>query len=424
MAAGGSGGTQTGGDAGSTAGGAGTGGATTVVDASASGGAKVVDAGPDASRPGEPDAALCPAGFGDCNRRSDDGCETNLARHPNHCGICERDCLGAECHDGRCDPIQLSTDLAQGLAVDAGGIYWTTTDAVHSASRDGGDLRNISKPEQSAQGIVLAGGSAYWTVLGNAYFPDNFTNPGLVRVASITDVDGSTPRTLYSGFIQKPLFELASGIAVDDRNVYWEMDDRSGTGSAFYKAPLAGGPPRRVFPDGGYIARAAVQFLKAHAGHLFGAGGFVAALQGSPVGGYVVRMGTDDGSFQKVWQSDTIAGIDLDAYGDYVYFTGVDITQPEAGAPDAGSDSKFRLYRLPVNGTTAEELWTEGGLGLAVDASGIYASTQHSLRHFALAGGAPTVMVEGQTPRVIVTDDKAVYWANFDTPGGIWKMAK
>jgi hypothetical protein len=238
------------------------------------------------------------------------------------------------------------------------------------------------------------------------------------------DLDASGARTLYTGFVQQPLFELAGAITADEANVYWEVNDRSGTGSAFLKMPLGGGVAERVFPDTGYLLKSDVQFMRAAKGHLFGAGGFAEALQGNPVGGWLFRMGVDDGSYQKIWQSDRIAAIALDAYGDYIYVTGVALEGYDAGAPDASTPAPLRLLRVPMNGGAAEELWEGGGLGIAVDATGIYASTETSLQRFALAGGPATVLVTGQTPRIVVTDDKAVYWSNFDAPGGIWKVAK
>ena len=119
-----------------------------------------------------------------------------------------------------------------------------------------------------------------------------------------------------------------------------------------------------------------------------------------------------------------MAAITLDDFGDYIYVTAATEGDSDAGAPDSGVASQLRLFRVPMTGGPPEFLWDGGGLGLAVDDTGVYASTDTSLQRFDLAGGAPTVIVQGQSPRIVVTDDKAVYWSNFDAPGGLWKVAK
>src|SRR5205814_10608084 len=136
-------------------------------------------------------------------------------------------------------------------------------------------------------------------------------------------------------------------------------------------------------------------------GHLFGAGGFPEAFRGAPVGGWLFRIGVDGSSYEKIWKSDRLAAIDLDDYGDYIYVTAADLLgsdagPPEAGAPDASLPSPFRLFRVPMNGGPPEFLWDGGGIGIAVDDTGIYASSQTALQRFDLAGGAPTVLVAGQ----------------------------
>jgi len=44
----------------------------------------------------------CLDGFGDCDHKSENGCETTLATNPNHCGTCGRACSGP-CVQGKCE---------------------------------------------------------------------------------------------------------------------------------------------------------------------------------------------------------------------------------------------------------------------------------------------------------------------------------
>jgi hypothetical protein len=348
-----------------------------------------------------------------------------LRGHPNHCGTCARDCLGAECHGGLCDAIQLSTEKVTDIAVAGGSIYWMASNLLRASSRDGSHLRNISASGEIMNFMAVGGDDLYWTDIGNWVYPNNFNgNSGLVRVAPLSDLDGGGPRTLYTGFIQQPLFELAGAITTDDKNVYFEMDERSGSGSAFFKMPLGGGTAQRLFPETGYLLNTDVQFMRAAKGYLFGAGGFPEAFRGAPIGGWLFRMGVGGGSYEKIWKSDSLAAIALDDYGDYIYVTAADLGGADAGAPEAGAPSPFRLFRVPMNGGPPEFLWDGGGIGIAVDDTGIYASSQTDLQRFDLAGGAPTVLVAGQAARFIVTDDEAVYWSSLDGSGGLWKVAK
>jgi hypothetical protein len=45
----------------------------------------------------------CSEGFGDCNDRPEDGCETNVLESATDCGKCRHPCLeGQQCQTGRC----------------------------------------------------------------------------------------------------------------------------------------------------------------------------------------------------------------------------------------------------------------------------------------------------------------------------------
>ncbi|MBX3209481.1 MAG: hypothetical protein KF764_30890 [Labilithrix sp.] len=46
----------------------------------------------------------CSAGFGNCNQDAADGCESNLATDPLHCGACGKSCNGGACNAGVCAP--------------------------------------------------------------------------------------------------------------------------------------------------------------------------------------------------------------------------------------------------------------------------------------------------------------------------------
>lgn len=48
----------------------------------------------------------CQSGFKDCNRASEDGCETPVADDPRNCGQCERSCdAGGSCAEGSCSRL-------------------------------------------------------------------------------------------------------------------------------------------------------------------------------------------------------------------------------------------------------------------------------------------------------------------------------
>ncbi len=67
----------------------------------------------------------CKAHFGDCNKKPDDGCETDLDKDPQHCGRCDRVCTGTRCGDGLCEPKVLTTvQAAEHVAAAGGGLYF------------------------------------------------------------------------------------------------------------------------------------------------------------------------------------------------------------------------------------------------------------------------------------------------------------
>jgi len=168
----------------------------------------------------------CDVGFGDCNRRGEDGCEVDLLSDAKNCGSCGRDCLGSLCLDGRCEPVILATgqDEVNRIVVADGTIYWTIignnvyeTTAVTRMAVSGGEPEPIADKPGDTWGLAVDAANVYWTC-----------NGGGVTGPWQRDLEQSSePKLLSYG-------SAARGLAVNETAVFWAEQgegEEAGTGS-------------------------------------------------------------------------------------------------------------------------------------------------------------------------------------------------
>ncbi|WP_394823869.1 DUF5050 domain-containing protein [Pendulispora albinea] len=121
---------------------------------------RVDPSGPD----GEVDAPVARCDGGTCGQDACDGpcvidCREAMVTDPdNHCGSCERSCLGGKCEDGGCTPVEVSEgsyplDVLVDPASD-GYVYWAT-------GNNSGPSRILRRPKslQSPPETVFEGGT-------------------------------------------------------------------------------------------------------------------------------------------------------------------------------------------------------------------------------------------------------------------------
>lgn len=97
----------------------------------------------------------CPAGFGDCDRNSANGCEVDLRGSASHCGACGAACSpGASCASGVCvgptpPPVDASPPPVDAAALPEGGPLFDASSEV-GALRDGALPASDGAPRDAA----------------------------------------------------------------------------------------------------------------------------------------------------------------------------------------------------------------------------------------------------------------------------------
>ncbi len=116
----------------------------------------------------------CNAGWQSCNGIQADGCEINLKTDPSHCGACWHGCQGATCVDGKCQPIDVATsqDRPTGIALNDTSIFWATqgssgaTGTVRMRSKTGTSTVTIGSSLAAPQGVSANNTTVAWANAG------------------------------------------------------------------------------------------------------------------------------------------------------------------------------------------------------------------------------------------------------------------
>ncbi|MEM6294350.1 MAG: DUF5050 domain-containing protein [Myxococcota bacterium] len=135
----------------------------------------------------------CDLDFADCDGDPTNGCETDL-RLPTDCGVCGHDCLGGDCQEQECQPVDLAQSQGQplGLEVESGTVFWTNLvpGEVNAHSVDpGGPPTPIATGLEFPETVVADGSKVYWAELtGNRVGRANYdgSDPQLEWIANNT----------------------------------------------------------------------------------------------------------------------------------------------------------------------------------------------------------------------------------------------
>jgi len=110
---------------------------------------------------------VCNEGFADCDGMPDNGCEIDLTSATN-CGACGQDCLGGECEEMLCQPVDLALSQSQPLGLDVEGdtIFWTNVvggTVVSHSINPGGGVTVIATGLTSPETVVADVSKVYWS---------------------------------------------------------------------------------------------------------------------------------------------------------------------------------------------------------------------------------------------------------------------
>jgi hypothetical protein len=159
-------------------------------------------------------AGACDPGFVVC-----DGACVQLDADPANCGACGRDCRGQPCQASMCGAIALATgqESPHALAVDEGGVYWGTFEAVKLSGQVWQQRFDAVAPTSTPtdgvepRAIAVDGVYLYWIGVQKG-----MTTPNLERVCLTQS--GCDPASIVLG-------QEGEGLAVDETSIYWSAPE-------------------------------------------------------------------------------------------------------------------------------------------------------------------------------------------------------
>lgn len=292
---------------------------------------------------------------------------------PTHCGECGRECGGAACSKGICQPTVIASNQGSPteLAIDATHLYW-----VNNAS---GEV--MKAPKQGGAPVTLASGQSGPVGLAvddtHVYF-SNATGSQIMKVAK--DGAGLTP-----------LVENASArlLAIDADSVYWAVTQEG----VVKKVSKSGGVPVVVI-EGMFNPRA----VAVHADLL-----------------YVLA------SSQVRWVSTGPGGVDD---GFTFGLTTHDESHLVVDGTNLYLSAKEAVVQYPLTFGAGETLY-KGDLfptGIAVDGATAYLATQTQIVRVPVGGGPLFPLSAPSSPYDVEVDATRVYWT--DNKGQVLSVVK
>jgi hypothetical protein len=196
----------------------------------------------------------CSAGRAECDGDPETQCETELATDSKHCGLCGRDCVGATCVEGLCEPEPVTNgpifsftvagdtlyyatyaDMGMFRVPLTGGatpepfadpmtfvnlvqyhgdaVYWTSEMGVHATNILTGETVQLASDQSPGGRLAVGGDKVYW---GNL---DVMTN-----IASLHRAP-TTPGGTVDVVTELGNVDFVFDFAVSEEHVYWNDID-------------------------------------------------------------------------------------------------------------------------------------------------------------------------------------------------------
>ena len=322
----------------------------------------------------------CATGFDNCNGKSDDGCEAEIATDALHCGKCNHSCDGAGCTGEKCQPLVMAQGQSSPgeIAIDGTQIYWTNygSGTVMRVSKDGKTTVTVGDNQASAWGVAVFGNNVYWA---------NGASTGSAWKGS---ADGSSaPVSLYSST------GSMRGVAADADYLFIAHYQSN----QVVRVDLADTSKKASYP----AQKPNDLALDADAAYWSNEEGSLVKLSRTAVSGTMPQ--------ELLGGLSRPRGVAVDENNVYVVAAG------NVGASDGA------LYRVPKNGGAAVALASalRNPRELAIDKTHVYFTsygdgTVQRMSKDAIAGGTREVIATAQQfPIGIAVDDRYIFWINF-----------
>lgn len=337
-------------------------------------------------------AFTCEAGWKACGPDSE-GCNKNVDSDPKNCGACGRDCLGGTCSAGQCSVIPLATGQAtpNALAVDASNVYFVNggSGKLMRMGKDGSGLVDglAGATLTDPRALVTDGQRLVWS---------NY-NPNAALKLQRANANGSGIADVGDSF-----GTFAGQLAISGATIAWA--NQLGTNRVM-RAPASGGAAVVVATGAPAPSGVAVD-----ATHVYWGTGPNNVLYRQPLAAAApCAMGTNCPELGPIHATN----LALD--GTTLYFT-------QLGLGSVGKIAK-------AGGAVTAIATNQGSpQAIALDATHVYWSTSAGIRRAALTAATPCdgasceLVVDGASPTDMVLDDKAIYWA--EASGAVNKRAK
>jgi len=187
-------------------------------------------------------ALSCAGGYDDCD--SDPGCEAELATDDNNCGMCGEVCTGS-CSDSMCGPGVLAGNQNHParVTVDATNVYWVNLGTLPSFADSeikqlpiaGGPEVTLASNQSTVFALAVDATDVYWCTNGTS--ASGYADSTIMKVA----IGGGSPQVLATT-------QAAMELVVDGGVVYWTSAGTSPNyvDGAIYSIPVTGGSPTAV----------------------------------------------------------------------------------------------------------------------------------------------------------------------------------
>jgi hypothetical protein len=325
----------------------------------------------------------CNPGFGNCNANPSDGCETGLTDNALHCSACNTQCVfpnaTAACSNAQCVIGACAAGFGNCDGIVGNGCEVKVSSDANNCGVCGKTCAGFPCVNGQCQSPPLpvkladSGGGAFDIAVDATYVYWG-SSAGIQRIAK----SGGSPTVLSSG--------VANGIAIDSARAYW-----ADTGaSSIRSVPLGGGTATTLVSGLTYPWRVATNGV-----NVFFTDNSAASVSRVPaMGGAATALATGLGG---------AAGIAVDA--SYVYFT---------------TNTSGTVARVPIGGGAVTTLASGEStpIRVAIDATQVYFTTYTSagaVKKVPIAGGNVVTLAQATSPIAVLVDTGWVYWTDATT---------